>query len=307
MPDVSNTVDIFAERFTKLIIRLRWIVLFGAIALAVWVAQGAQNIEFANNYRVFFSKQNPELTAFEAFQATYTKNDNFLFVIIPKDGQVFTNDTLATLEKLTEAAWQIPYALRVDSITNFQYTYAVEDDLIVEDLIKNADDLTTEQLMAKRDIALAEPLLRNQLITTNTDATAINVVLQYPEKQLDEIPIAVAAARDLVAQIEAENPNIEIALSGVSMLNNAFTETSLNDLALLMPIMFVVILLTTVIAIRSVGATIATMLVVILSIMITMGITGYWGIEMTPITGSAPIVVLTLAIADSIHCQKPLF
>ncbi len=301
MPNISNSVDRFAERFVDLIIRLRWLVLLAAFAFAGFVVQYAQTIEVANNYRVFFSSENPELTAFETFQATYTKNDNFLFVIVPKDGEVFTNETLAMVEELTEEGWQIPFALRVDSITNFQYTYAEQDDLIVEDLIEGAADLTASELIAKRAIALAEPLLRNQLINEAANATAVNVVLQYPEKNLDEVPVAAAAARDLRARIEAANPNVDVVISGVSMLNNAFAETSVTDLALLMPIMFALIVVMTIFVLRSVSATVATMLVVILSIMVAMGFTGYWGIDITPIAGSAPIIILTLALADSIH------
>ena len=43
---------------------------------------------------------------------------------------------MAAVEELTEAAWQIPYTIRVDSVSNFQHTYATEDDLIVEDLVR---------------------------------------------------------------------------------------------------------------------------------------------------------------------------
>jgi hypothetical protein len=87
--------------------------LAGAIVSAFAIGSGAVNLEFANNYRVFFSDENPELTAFENLQATYTKNDNFLFVLEPSGGDAFSADTLAAVEELTEAAWQIPFAIRL--------------------------------------------------------------------------------------------------------------------------------------------------------------------------------------------------
>ena len=301
MSQFVNPIDRLAVAATELVIRLRWVVLLAAVAIAAFIAQSAATIEVANNYRVFFSKQNPELTAFENFQATYTKNDNFLFVIVPKDGNVFTQETLSVVEKVTKGGWQIPFALRVDSITNFQYTYAEDDDLIVEDLISDAATLTQAELAARREIALAEPLLRNQLINEAASATAVNVVLQYPEKALDEVPIAAHAARDLRAQIEAAHPDVKVVISGVSMLNDAFAEVSVADLSLLMPIMFGIIIVMTTLFLRSFSATAATMLVVILSIMIAMGFTGAWGIDLTPIAGSAPIIILTLALADSMH------
>ena len=43
---------------------------------------------------------------------------------------------LDAVEFLTLEAWQLPFVLRVDSITNYQHTTATEDDLIVADLVE---------------------------------------------------------------------------------------------------------------------------------------------------------------------------
>ena len=42
-----------------------------------------------------------------------------MFAVEPKDGKVFTQKTLAIIEEITQASWQMPYSIRVDSITNF--------------------------------------------------------------------------------------------------------------------------------------------------------------------------------------------
>jgi len=301
MPNSFEILDRLAARFTRGVLRFRWLVILAAVIGAITIGSGAQNLEFANNYRVFFSDENPELVAFEDLQATYTKNDNFLFVLEPEDGGAFSTDTLAAVESLTEAAWQIPFAIRVDSISNFQHTYGVEDDLIVEDLFRNSFEMSTDETVRRGDIALAEPLLRDQLVTSDGTVTAVNVVLQYPEKNLTEVPEAVAFARDLRQQIETAHPNIDVSLTGVSMLNNAFAETGVSDVGTLMPIMFGIILLLTLIILRSAVATFATLGVIMLSTMVAMGWAGFMGIKLTPISASAPTIILTLAIADSIH------
>ena len=156
-------------------------------------------------------------------------------------------------------------------------------------------------LAERRDVALAEPLLRDQLLTEDADVTAVNVVLQYPEASITEVPEAVAVARELRATIEAAYPQLDIQLTGVSMLNNAFAETGMNDGATLMPLMFVVIFGVTWLIIRSFSATFSTIIVIMLSSIVGMGMAGYAGVKLTPISMSAPIVILTLAVADSIH------
>jgi predicted RND superfamily exporter protein/outer membrane lipoprotein-sorting protein len=294
-------IDRIAVAVTQRVIQFRWWVVLLALISAIGVGSGARYLEFANNYRVFFSDENPELTAFENLQATYTKNDNFLFVLEPRDQRAFSEDTLTAVELLTEAAWKIPYAIRVDSVSNFQHTYGVDDDLIVEDLVTDAYQMDALERSRRASVAQQEPLLRNQLVTANGHATAINVVLQYPEKSLEEVPDAVRMARELRAQIEQAFPEINVSLTGVSMLNNAFMEAGMADMGALIPAMFVLILVLTLAILRSVPATLATLALIMFSTMVGMGAAGFLGIKLTPISGSAPIVILTLAIADSIH------
>jgi predicted RND superfamily exporter protein len=297
----SNQTDRFAVRLARQVIRHRWMVIAAALLAALIIGSGARHLEFASNYRAFFSQANPELQAFENLQATYTKNDNFLFVLEPRDGAAFTRETLAAVEALTAEAWQIPYAIRVDSLSNFQHTEGIEDDLIVGDLITNATALEDAELARKLQISLAEPLLNGQLVTADGAVTAVNVVLQYPEKSLTEVPEAVARAREIRQDIEARYPHLSVYLTGVSMLNNSFAETGMADMGALVPLMFGVILLLTFAIIRSLPATAATTVIIMLSMMVGMGAAGYLGISLTPISASAPIIILTLAIADSIH------
>ncbi|MEM7365447.1 MAG: MMPL family transporter, partial [Pseudomonadota bacterium] len=299
-------IDSFATNFARQTIRFRWWVILGAILIAIGLGSGGRFLEFSNNYRVFFSDANPELSAFLDFQATYTKSDNILFVLNQRDGTAITKDTLVAVEELTEAAWQIPFSSRVDSITNFQHTYGVDDDLIVEDLIYNPGGMTDEEITARLDVAVAEPLLRNQLIHPERIATSVNVVLQYPELSLTEVPEAAAYARGLRADIEERYPQLQVSITGVSMLNNAFAEIGTQDLGVLLPIMFVIILGLTLAILRTPSGTGSTLMVIALSTMAAMGIAGFAGVSLTPVAAMAPVVILTLAVADSVHVLMSL-
>ena len=298
----NNRLEAFAEALAVWAIRLRWIVIAASVAATVYIGQNIVKLEYSNNYRAFFSKENPELQAFEAFQHAYAKNDNFLFVLEPKDDRgAFTTETLAAAEVLTEKGWSLPYAMRVDSVVNFQHTYAGEDELIIEDLIEDARALSPEALAEKRAVALAEPLLRDQLVTADGLVTAVNVTLQYPERSLTEVPEAVAAARALRDETERAFPHLDIHLTGTSMLNNAIVEASVDDFGSLIPLMFAIILISAAVALRSLSATAATLAIIVLSSLIAMGFAGHMGVKLAGPSPSAPIIILTLAIADSVH------
>lgn len=293
--------DRFVLGFADIVLKHSWKTIVLSLAFVFVFAAGVVNLDVSNNYRVFFSAQNPDLLAFNEFEETYTKNDNFLFVLKPREGGVDQRSVIEAVESLTERSWQIPFAIRVDSITNFQHTYAEEDDLIVEDLLKNATVRSSEFIQDRINVALEEPLLAGRLISRDGSSTGINVTLQYPEQSLTEVPEAMGYTRELIAEFEAEFPEIEFAITGVSALNAAFAEATVNDATTLFGPMFLVLVVITWLIVRSFVATFATVLVINLATMAAMGFAGWAGITMSPFSGSAPVVILTLAIADSIH------
>ncbi|HEY7772305.1 MAG TPA: MMPL family transporter [Marinagarivorans sp.] len=291
----------FIRRYAEFIIQFRWWVLLASTALVFAAATGAKNLAFTDDYRAFFAKENPQLAAFEAMQNTYDKSDNVLFVLTPKDGNVFTPQTLASIQWLTEQAWQTPYSSRVDSITNYQYTEAIEDDLNVADLVADASALSAAELSAIKQIAVNEPLLAQRLIDATGRVTGINVTLQLPGEKLTEVPEAAAFVRDLAKQLEARDNNLEVRLSGIVMMNAAFAEAAQSDMTTLVPLMFLVVIVVLGVLLRSVSATFSTVMLIVLSIAGAMGIFGWSGLKLTPPTASAPTIILTMAVADAVH------
>ncbi len=294
-------------RLGKWVIRFRWLIIIGSIALTMGAASGARFLGFSTDYRVFFGKENPQLQAFEQLQNTYTKNDNVLFAIAPENGQVFSRETLAVVEKLTHEAWQIPYSLRVDSVTNFQHSWADGDELIVENLVNNASTLSDEDLERKKDIALNEPLLVNRIISPTAHVTGVNVTINLPGQSLAEVPEVVAFVRKMASDIEEKHPEIKVYLSGMVMMNNSFSEASQNDMGTLVPIMYLVLIVMMGLMLRSISGTITAVLVIGFSTLSAMGLAGWAGILLTPPSASAPTIILTLAVADSIHLLVTLF
>jgi predicted RND superfamily exporter protein len=291
----------FSSRYAAFIVNHPWRLLLLSVIVVLMAASGGRFLQFSNDYREFFSEGNPQLLAFEELQDTFNKADNVMFVLAPDDGAVFTNKTLSLVEALTEKSWQIPYSSRVDSISNYQHTVAEEDDLIVADLIIDASEFSQADLDATRDIATHEPLLVHRLISPKGHVTAINVTVQLPGESLNEVSEVVAAARAIRDEILAENPDIKIYLSGLSMMDNSFGEASQQDMKTLVPMMFLVVIVVLGLLLRSVSATISTVIVIFSAILFGMGSMGWLGWKLTPPSASAPTIILTMAVADAVH------
>jgi len=299
---MGTKIDQMVVAYTKWVIRWRWPILILTLIFAGLVGSGGKNLFFDASYRVFFSKDNPQLNAFESLQNIYTKNDNILFVFQAADGKVFTNDNLDVIEQFTADSWKLPYAIRVDAVTNFQHTEAFDDDLIVGDLVSDAPSLSSRQLEKAQRVALKEPQLFRRLISPDSDVTGINVTFQLPEKNTQsEVPEAVKAGRSLVASYLEKNPDLKIYSTGIVMLNNAFSESGLNDLQTLVPLMYLVMFVILFLVLRSISGTMSTIIIVFLSTITAMGVAGWFKIGLTPPSAQAPTMIMTLAIADSIH------
>ena len=284
-----------------------WVILV-CITFAAISGIGAGKLEFKNDYRVFFSEENPQLTAFESMQKVYSKSDNVSFIVVPKDGNVFTETHLNALKGLTKASWQVPYSTRVDSVTNFQYTYAEEDDMIVEDLVMSTKNLTSEKLNEIKQIAISEPLLVNKIISKTGHVSVVNVTVQLPGiDPLAETPEVAASVRAIQAKFLVEHPEVDVYLSGMIMMNTSFGESSLSDSATLIPLMFLVVIVTIGLLLRTVTGTISTVLIIIMSIVTTMGLAGWLGFYLTGPSSSAPTMIMTLAVADCIHILTSMF
>jgi predicted RND superfamily exporter protein len=298
---MSKKIDDMVLRYADFILKWRFVVIAMTLLIVGVAGSGMANLGFSSNYRAFFGPDNPELQAFESFQNTYTKNDNVMFVVQPKDKDITGAQVARVVEEITLASWQIPYAIRVDSISNFQYSYAEDDDLIVEDLIADGAEMAPAVLDEKWDVAKNEPQLYGSLLAIDEETTGVNVTLQYPELSAEEVPAAVAKAREILADAQVKYPDMTIVLTGVSMLNNAFFEAGMKDSATLTPLMYLILIVVMVFTLRSLAGTISTVFVIGFAVVVTMGWTGHMGILLTPISVTAPTIVLTLAIADSVH------
>lgn len=296
------------DAFYRSLIRHRYIIAVLLLALVAVATYGAQRLVFKSDYRVFFGKDNPQLQTFERMQKTFAKSDNVLFILVPKSGDVFTPETLQALTWLTQQSWQLPYSTRVDSITNYQHTFAEEDDLIVEDLVLDAASVTDADIARIKQVALSEPLLVHRLVSTDGRVAAVNVSIHFPGINLvEETPEVVAEVRNIRDQLLQRYPDMDVYLTGMVMMNNTFSEASLNDSKTLVPLMFLAVMVLIGVLVRTIGGLLATLVIIVTSIAGAMGLAGWSGLYLTAPSAAAPIIILTLAVADCVHILSTFY
>ena len=302
-----SPVRTFESQLGGRVIASRWPIIVATVILVGIAASGTVFLEFSADDRIYFNEDNPQLLAFEALEEKYGQSDNVLFVLVPPDRDATSALALEATAWLTEQSWTVPYATRVDSITNFQHTTARGDDILVRELVDKSGRADANERARIRSIALAEPSLAGRLIARDGGVSGINVSVQLPgADKLVEGAEVEEAARRLAHEVKRRFPGIDVRVTGHVVFNQTFMEVSLSDLKTLVPLSFVAMTLMLVYLTRGFSGTFAIMLVVALSVMTAVGLGGWVGLPMTSASAIAPTVVLTVAIASCVHVYSTL-
>ena len=302
-----KTLHAFESRLGGWVIALRWPIVAVALVLTGIAAGGTAFLEFSADDRIYFARDNPQLIASEAMEHTYGKTGNVFFAVVPEDRDATSAPALEATAWLTGQSWQIPYATRVDSLTNFQHSTADGDDILVRDLVDAGASGDAGERSRIRAIALAEPLLAGRLIARDGGVAGVNVTVALPGgNEMREGARVAEFSYGLADRVRERFPGIDVRVTGQVIFNQAFMEVSLRDLQFLVPASFAAMTLMLVLLTGGLGGTFAIMLVVALSVMTAVGLGGWVGLPMTTPSAIAPVVVLTVAIASCVHIFSSL-
>lgn len=289
------------DRYIDVILRRRWLVIALVSLLMLLVTAGAQYITVGYDYRLLLGKDNPQLAAFDALENTYSASNTVLIAMAPREGSVFTRETLVAIEELTDAAWRTPYSTRVNSLTNYSHSKVLGDELIVEALVEDARSLTDVDLARIESIALNSADLAGRLVSHDGRVSGLMINFAKPEKQsymVTEVTEYLAAVLD---KARAGHPSIDYYLTGNVILNHAIADVTADDSRTLMPIAFFLVLSGAALLLRSALGTLAIVFVIVFSISTTVGFAGWVGLVFTPVTTFLPVIVMVVTVAHSIH------
>lgn len=291
------------------VLRHRWLIFFMTLLVVGLFGFQIRNITMTDDLNVFFAEDNPQLLAFNRFKDSYGDTKNAYIAIAPANNNIYTHQNLALIEEFTEKAWQIPYSHRVDSLQNFQRTRVTEDELQVDNAFENAHTLSPEAIADLRDYASSHDVLADKLVARDGSLAAVAITFNLadgegaPAKRQEVMDYL----ENIMEDLKVSYPGVTFYETGGIYVNKAFAEAMLKDGLALMPLMVGLMVVLMIVFLRSVAGMFATMLVVIFSAIVAVGGVITLGVTMTNVTAMAPIVVLTVGVADSVHILISMF
>ena len=296
----------FQKDYRNLIVNRPWMMLLISVIFTFICGMGLKGLSQNPDNRIFFSKNDPNLVALETLEKTYTKNDNIFIMVAPKNGNIFTPKNLEIIRNLTNKLWQTPASSRVDSITNFQWTRAEGDNIIISDLVP--DNKINQNIADNaKAVALNEPMLVNLLVSPDSNYTAINVTIIKPDDPVaagNVVREVMNFIRPIQSELRKKYPNVDFYVSGGVPLTMAFTEVSLSDMGLLTPLMLLVIFLVAGISLRSAIGALLTAFIVMFSVVGMMGVAGWLKFILNAATFNSFLMLSALTIAHCVHIMS---
>lgn len=272
--------------------------LAAALLLVLLCALGLPRLSINSDTRVFFSDGNVNRTQLDAFDARYNSGVNLFLALHAQEGTVLTRERLDVFAALTEAAWALPYATRVEGITNAVHVTSDAESIVIGDMYEPGSD---EPVAAAAERITADSLLAGRLIATDRRTAAINITFDYPLASSAVTDEILSATKAMVEASGARAAGLEAWYAGRVASSNAFAVAGRRDLTTLLPVSFVAILGLLIVLIRSARAATALFLTAALAAASALGIAGWAGLQLNAATAHTATVIIALGVASLSH------
>ena len=318
------------EDFTHQIIKHRFKALFLTLLMVVALASNLPKITFDTSTEGFLYKDDPQILMYNDFRNQFGRDEKIIIAIKTKD--IFDKLFLEKLFKLhREIEDNVPHIKEVNSLQNARKTVGNKSELIVEDLFQDGVPSDTKKLEAIKEFATGNSIYKDLYLNSDSTFTTIMITTNtYTSVGVDEFDaladgfdddgskeeklafITAPETNELITTLEGilknyKGDNFYIYDAGSPIVTKNLQTTLMKDMSKF--ILLVILTITTLLFLtfRRVSGVFIPLLVVILTLIATIGSMALLGYPITSMTQILPSLLLAVAIGDSIHILSIFF
>jgi uncharacterized protein len=292
----------------------RWRVHLSAVIVAGALAfiPSANITHVDNDIGAWFSRDDPVYRDYERFRAEFGGTQPLIVALraetpAPGPGSgpaadggagIFTRDRLEFLTQITEDIERVPSVHHVQGLANTSLLtgqhVAGEDRLDFQLLL----DRRHRSLVEIRELALRDPLLRDELLSRDGRLTAI--VVTFDEAVLNQ------SRREILERIHTLvdarlPPGMSAYYNGSIEISETYNRVTIENQRRFLPPIFALTLLATYALFRSVARTAVVMFSIGVSVLWTLGLYSAMGFDFNILAAMLTPLVVVLAISDDVH------
>ena len=227
--------------WANFVITLRAGVLLTVAILLLIALLIGPTIPFDNSTERYFVAGDPTIADYDRLLELFGDNEYLVigFEASASAEDIFAEDTLHDLVKVSEFLEFHPYITQLRSLSNYQYIHADGDTLSTDYLIEDATTLANDPAAIARVKAILsdEDLAMGVLVTDDFRHTRIAARVEYHDGASHH---KIELVQDLYRFVEEESISSDdyiLHLSGYPLVNERYETVSAEDLDILIPIM----------------------------------------------------------------------
>jgi predicted RND superfamily exporter protein len=295
--EANKHTESASHRVADFTITWRKLLTLIAALFSLLLATGIPRTSFDTSLAALLTQSDPYLDELELMQEAFPSSLEVRFAFVANENQtVFNRKLLTAIEELKDNYLAIPFTKRLTSILD--YESAETGQRLFIGTLNSYSDAELNKLV---NIALNDRLLTANLLSDSATLTFAIITLDDENISADErldIANAVILLRD---ELRQRHPEVIIHANSEVMLEQSSKQAMVDDLSSLMPFVILACILAICYCFKSITLGICILAHTLFTLLCTIGALGYFGFAFNNISIIAPLVLVIISVANSVH------
>ena len=284
--------------------RFKWAIVFIIPLMVMMLASSLKHLEIDGSYRIWFEDDSKILTDYDKFREEFS-NDDGITIVFKDESGIFNKKALGSIQRLTEALWELPHIDRVDSITNYQHVHAKADrpdDVLVDDFImEDLSEATDSYLAERKKVATSDSIIVDSFISKDGTTTMIFARLEADANEHGDISTKMMNLVNPLIEAETNATGYKYWLNGGPAMTQAFVDIAGKDAVTFTPLVFLASMILLFLLFRRVSGALVPMAVVLFTFLSVLAVQTLLGYKLNNFTANIPVFIIAIGIADAVH------
>ena len=268
-----------------------------AVILTCLLGSGIFRTTFNSSLSALLAQSDPYLNELEEMNRTFPSNGEIRFAFVADKGAtIFDSKVLLAISDLKERFTAIPKIQGINTILDF-----TSPETQRRLFSKAIDDLSDSEIAEISEVARNERFLTTNLLSPDGRLTfAIIEVNTRDSSNAERLEIADSILR-LKEELSSLHPEVNLFANSDVILEKASQQDMVDDLTQLMPLVILLCVAVICYCFKSLAIGACILAHVAFTIICTVGILGFFGLSFNNISVIAPLVVVIISVANSVH------
>ena len=315
------------EQFSDLLFDNAKKTIAATFLLVVAIGSQLPSLKVDTTTEGFLHKTDPMRVEYDVFRDQFGRDEKLMIAV--KTNNIFDLNFLEKLDSFHHALEnELPNIKAVDSLINARNTYGIEGELIVEPLIDTLPK-NKKELEKLKETVTNNNLYENSLYSEDFTMTTVTIDtetysssgplqetaslefdgdLEFDKEALREQRLYLTDAEndEIIAETQRimeryRDSNFEIYLSGSAAIAGIFKQALMNDSAVFISLMMVVIMVVLFALFRRISGVVLPLACVSLTLIMTVSLMSIFSAPFTMATQIMPTFLLAVVTSASIH------